>query len=618
MAVVCPSALIGTAGAGAAPMARTPVPQRQIARAVSALAPLPSVDKGRPYLQGYDPAMRLALLGAADGAGIERATVHVGRAAFGPISRTLMEATVPVSISARGTTGTAGVVVQFSAVVIDVHGHWQLSWTSQCLLVERAGDLCPSTPKGLVVGDTLPALLGPADLAPGLVDPGPLAAMPGGGVLIADHGRNQILLFKDGVLRVMAGDGLEGFSGDGGPAADAELNDPGQMAVGPNGTVDFVDAGNHRIRAIALDGVITTVAGNGDVGIGSDIGDGGPATRVPLNPSGVAVGPTGTLFISADSTIRVVEPDGIISTRVKGGAPYGNDVPIGGVPTAFYPDSLALNGQGQLIVFLSSPKQLVAISPAGVVTPVATDYATALAPGPDGTVLVAQHGPSLGHTVGTTFSTLIDYTKVSVPGLRFSLSPDGVAAATDGTIYVDTEPGDGFNDQVGLYSIVNNHTTPVAIQSLSGATLPGTGAPGFAADLYPAPIAPQLVGAAMDGCPSMQGVVPFTPVAEKEARQLVGYWNTGFSYDLHASDRAGWPGVLSTFTGEQFGGRMALVSLGPAARDLNAAPLRAACGATLARDSIAIVLGPSPYSRSVEHLFLLDRDGTPLVYFAAA
>jgi hypothetical protein len=442
--------------------------------------------------------------------------------------------------------------------------------------------------------------------------------MPGGGVLIADHGRNQILLFKDGVLRVMAGDGLEGFSGDGGPAADAELNDPGQMAVGPNGTVDFVDAGNHRIRAIALDGVITTVAGNGDVGIGSDIGDGGPATRVPLNPSGVAVGPTGTLFISADSTIRVVEPDGIISTRVKGGAPYGNDVPIGGVPTAFYPDSLALNGQGQLIVFLSSPKQLVAISPAGVVTPVATDYATALAPGPDGTVLVAQHGPSLGHTVGTTFSTLIDYTKVSVPGLRFSLSPDGVAAATDGTIYVDTEPGDGFNDQVGLYSIVNNHTTPVAIQSLSGATLPGTGAPGFAADLYPAPIAPQLVGAAMDGCPSMQGVVPFTPVAEKEARQLVGYWNTGFSYDLHASDRAGWPGVLSTFTGEQFGGRMALVSLGPAARDLNAAPLRAACGATLARDSIAIVLGPSPYSRSVEHLFLLDRDGTPLVYFAAA
>ena len=92
---------------------------------------------------------------------------------------------------------------------------------------------------------------------------------PDGGVLIADADRNQILEWHGGTLSVVAGDGLSGFSGDGGPAVDAELDDPGPIAVAPDGTICFVDRGNNRVRAVNPDGTITTVAGDGTLGLGA-------------------------------------------------------------------------------------------------------------------------------------------------------------------------------------------------------------------------------------------------------------------------------------------------------------------------------------------------------------
>ena len=94
--------------------------------------------------------------------------------------------------------------------------------------------------------------------------PGPLALGANGDLYVADDALNDILArLPDGRFKVVAGTGKPGFSGDGGPATQAELDRPLGMAVAPDGTLYFADAGNSRVRAILPDGTITTIAGNG-------------------------------------------------------------------------------------------------------------------------------------------------------------------------------------------------------------------------------------------------------------------------------------------------------------------------------------------------------------------
>ncbi|MCH8267492.1 MAG: hypothetical protein IH846_08240, partial [Acidobacteria bacterium] len=94
-----------------------------------------------------------------------------------------------------------------------------------------------------------------------------------------------------GVLTVVAGNGIAGFSGDDGLATSASLNIPSGVGVDAVGNLYIADTVNQRIRKVSADGTITTVAGNGDSGFS---GDGGPATSASLNfPEGVAVDAVG-------------------------------------------------------------------------------------------------------------------------------------------------------------------------------------------------------------------------------------------------------------------------------------------------------------------------------------
>ncbi len=116
-------------------------------------------------------------------------------------------------------------------------------------------------------------------------------------VYIADSGNHAVrLIDAQGIIHTIAGTGVPGYSGDGGPATQAQLNTPSDVAIGRDGSVYVADTMNHVVRKIRPDGVIETVAGTGEQGFE---GDGGPATRARLDrPYGLEVAPNGKIFIA--------------------------------------------------------------------------------------------------------------------------------------------------------------------------------------------------------------------------------------------------------------------------------------------------------------------------------
>ena len=107
----------------------------------------------------------------------------------------------------------------------------------------------------------------------------------------------------DGIMGTFAGTGNAGYSGDGGPARLADLGYPTDIALGPDGSLYISDSDNHCVRKVSPEGIITTVAGNGSAGYS---GDGGPATQAQLDwPDGIAVAPDGSLYIADMSNSRV-------------------------------------------------------------------------------------------------------------------------------------------------------------------------------------------------------------------------------------------------------------------------------------------------------------------------
>lgn len=179
-----------------------------------------------------------------------------------------------------------------------------------------------------------------------------------------------------GMITAFAGNGSGGYSGDGGPATSAQLRSPWGMAVDADGNLYIGDDQDSRVRKVAPDGIITTIAGNGTNGYS---GDGGPATNAQLwGPVRVAVDTAGDVYIadSANSRIRKVSPSGIISTIAgTGGYAYSGD---GGpaVNAQFqWPSGVAVDRDGNVYVvddgcifFDNCSNRIRKISTNGVIT----------------------------------------------------------------------------------------------------------------------------------------------------------------------------------------------------------------------------------------------------------
>lgn len=163
-----------------------------------------------------------------------------------------------------------------------------------------------------------------------------VAAGRDGTVYYADADRHVVRkVASDGTSTDFAGGGVDGFSGDGGKATDAQLNRPTGVDVGKDGSVYIADSGNNRVRKVDPTGVISTVAGNGATGeetgtFGEDSivhGDGGPATKATVAPADIAVASDGSLYIADRGHHRIAKVDrrGTLTTFAGGGERWMED-----------------------------------------------------------------------------------------------------------------------------------------------------------------------------------------------------------------------------------------------------------------------------------------------------
>lgn len=149
-----------------------------------------------------------------------------------------------------------------------------------------------------------------------------------------------------GIIRTIAGTGQPGFAGDGGPASQAQLQEPNDLVLDGHGRLFVADVRDHRVRMIDLpSGIITTCAGTGEGGSG---GDGGPAAQAALfGPRALAFGPSGDLYICLRNDHKVRRVDrrsGVIHTVAgTGGKGYTGDQGVAPQATFNGPKEIAVD-----------------------------------------------------------------------------------------------------------------------------------------------------------------------------------------------------------------------------------------------------------------------------------
>lgn len=197
---------------------------------------------------------------------------------------------------------------------------------------------------------------GPA-VASELTDPSGISVNAAGDLLVGDSLNNRVREVSGSTISTIAGNGFVGYSGDGGPATNAQFSFPFGLTVGvatdSAGDVFVADSGASTVREVAAStGNIQTIAGNGTFGFS---GDGGPAVNAVLNaPGGVALDTSSNIFIadSGNNVIREISVStGTIQTVVgTSTAGYTGDGGPASVATLDQPSGIALDSAGDLFI----------------------------------------------------------------------------------------------------------------------------------------------------------------------------------------------------------------------------------------------------------------------------
>ena len=324
---------------------------------------------------------------------------------------------------------------------------------------------------------------GPATSAQ-LSTPAWVAVDAGGNLYIAEDSVHRIRKVNAaGIITPVAGNGARGYSGDGGPAINAQIDTPTGIAVDAAGDLYIADFGNYRIRKVNTAGTISTLAGNGSCCFG---GDGAPATGAAINPYAVAVDSAGSVYTTDGTRIRKIDATSRIINTVAGSAAqgfWGDDGPALNA-ALFTPTGVAVDPAGS-IYFVDSlnrriRKVLVSGAAAGNVVTVAGGASGDGGPaafagfhGPagitrdcDGNLYVADRfynrvrkiAPN-GVITTVAGNGLSGYAGDGGPAVNGRLSsPQGLALDASGNLYI----ADSYNYRVRRVAAVDGIITTVA------------------------------------------------------------------------------------------------------------------------------------------------------------
>jgi sugar lactone lactonase YvrE len=240
-----------------------------------------------------------------------------------------------------------------------------------------------------------------------------------------------------GMMTRYAGSGQSGFSGDGGPAANASFRVPAGLAFDPEGNLYIADRENHRVRKVDTKGYISTFAGIGEAGFS---GDEGPAVKARLNlPSGVVVDKKGNLYISdrSNDRIRVVDKKGVIRTYAGSGvAGFQGDAGPALKAQLDKPFGIALDEAKNLYIADRNNNRVRKVSPDGIITTVAGD---------GGFFFMGDNGPAYRASVAAPTGVALD----SKGNLYIADRNNNRVRVVDRTGMIRTAVGTGQQDYNG-------------------------------------------------------------------------------------------------------------------------------------------------------------------------
>lgn len=291
-----------------------------------------------------------------------------------PVSLWAMLLFLCASFAIAQAPATSVPIIQPSAIAYDSAGNLYIAETGNHVIrkVDTAGNITTVAGTGTqgFGGDNGPAKAALLDSPQGL-------AMGGGNLYIADTHNHRIrkLNLTTGEITTIAGSSA-GFSGDNGPATAAQLNLPTALALDGSNNLYIADTQNHRIRRLNLaSGIITTIAGNGTQGFS---GDGGPATAAAIDsPTGLAVDANQNLYLSDTHNQRIrkiTAATGTITTVAGTTAGFGGDNGAASAARLALPHGLSIDSAGNLYIADTANHRIRRIDAAtGTITTIAGD-----------------------------------------------------------------------------------------------------------------------------------------------------------------------------------------------------------------------------------------------------
>jgi sugar lactone lactonase YvrE len=298
-----------------------------------------------------------------------------------------------------------------------------------------------------------------------LSTPTGIAVDGSGNIYVGDTGNLRVRKISGGNISTFAGTGSATYGGDGGLASEAQFTSPQEVVADGAGNLYLSDSGTHRIRKVASNGVVTTIAGTGAAGYS---GDNGPATSARINtPLGMTIDAAGNLYFADgnNNRIRKISPSGIITTFAGDGTgSYGGDNGPATSAQLFGPFGVRADSQGNIYITDTGNNRVRKVDMTGTITTFAG-------------MGVANYSGDGGPAINATFNTPIGLALDSAENLYITDYSNGAVRKISGGI-ITTIAGTGVNGYSGDGGLATsaqlNSPRAVAVDGAGNVFIPDT------------------------------------------------------------------------------------------------------------------------------------------------